>query len=658
MIDLAEQAGSFSASVEEMFSPGGLMAGAQHFEFRPQQQEMSAAIAHALEKGSHLVVEAGTGVGKSLAYLLPSVLWAVEKNIRGVVSTHTIHLQEQLLRKDLPLLQKLLPKEFRAALLKGRSNYLCPQRLRIARARGSELFDSVEQEELERLAAWAKKTQDGTLSDLEFQPNHKVWEEVCSEGHACTPKTCSPSSCFFQKARAEAEAAHLVVVNHTLFFLLMALADAGEEEEGYLGAGDFAILDEAHTIESVAARQIGVGLSQFGLLRSLSKLYNPRTKKGLCTLALFGEGSRMTTEAIDATEKFFAAIEDQELSGSTREKRLRRPNWITDTLSPKLQELEAAVIDRAKQLELPEVTEDLREAIRKIRDQRVSLMHCIEQPHQDEVYWIERSGKTRRWLTLNAAPINLAEVLSRMLFRPGNSCIMTSATLSDGRPDLIYFRQRVGAEKIPALSLGSPFDYQKQMKLYLVKSMPDPRDQRYEKELSRWILHFVKLSQARAFVLFTSYQSMQNVARILEPPIEQQDWRLVVQGQGLSREQMLEAFRSGEKPTVLFGTDSFWTGVDVQGEALSNVIITRLPFGVPDHPLIEVKLEEIEKRGGNAFQDYSLPEAVIRLRQGVGRLIRTHKDRGMVVILDNRIVSKSYGRAFLQALPDCPREIL
>jgi ATP-dependent DNA helicase DinG len=270
---------------------------------------------------------------------------------------------------------------------------------------------------------------------------------------------------------------------------------------------------------------------------------------------------------------------------------------------------------------------------------------------------VERTGKTAQFLTLNAAPIDIAPVLRSMLFRDDCSCILTSATLAVGRPDLAYFRERIGAGDVDPIQLGSPFDFPEQMKLFLVRKMPDPRDAGYGKALAHWVAHFVRETEGRAFVLFTSYRVMQQLAGEMQPFFAENKMNLLVQGQGAPRGKLLEQFKTTPR-SILFGTDSFWMGVDVPGDALSNVIITRLPFAVPDHPLIEAKLEFIEAKGGDAFTEYSLPEAILKLRQGVGRLIRTKSDHGIVVILDNRIVTRPYGRAFLQALPECPVKVI
>src|SRR6266403_2764520 len=300
---------------------------------------------------------------------------------------------------------------------------------------------------------------------------------------------------------------------------------------------------------------------------------------------------------------------------------------------------------------------ELLELGRRIAEARSDIGVFLEQSAPNRVYWVERTGKVGQLLTLNAAPVDVAPALRQMLFRDGRTCVMTSATLGVGRKDLAYFRNRVGAEEAEPLQLGSPFNFNQQMKLFVVRKMPDPRDTGYEEALAHWIEHFVTQTNGHAFVLFTNYRAMQQLAERMAKFFAERDLNLLVQGAGLPRSKMLQRFKTTPR-SVLFGTDSFWMGVDVPGDALRNVIITRLPFAVPDHPLIQAKLEMIIARGGDAFTEYSLPEAILKLRQGVGRLIRTKTDQGIIVILDNRIVTKPYGRAFMSALPECPVEIV
>jgi ATP-dependent DNA helicase DinG len=648
----------FSQNIHDMFGKDGLLSGAKNFEYRPEQQQMAAAVAAALDEKRHLVVEAGTGVGKSLAYLVPAVLFALEHNRKAIISTHTINLQEQLLQKDIPIVRALIGQPFEAALLKGRQNYLCPNRLERALQMQNDLFTGSEQQELARIREWSQKTTEGTLSDIDIEPETSVWAQVCSEPHICTPKTCGASNrCFYQEARKKLLTADLIVVNHTLFFLaLERLAEAETRNPGYIFPNDFVILDEAHTIESVAARQIGIGVSQYGLKQTLQRLYNPKSKKGLFTVLRAQEAVRETAESIDIIDRFFQSVEQASDFRKGRECRVRKPEFVPDSLTIPLTRVQAAVVAAVKGIADEKLKSELQDLGRRIRLARRGIIDFLQQTPENHVYWVERTGKAAQYITLNAAPVDISSVLNRLLFAEDRTCVMTSATLSVGRDDLAYFRNRVGGFDVEALQIGSPFDYERQMRLYVAKKMSDPRDSNYEEELEKWIEHFLNKTNGRAFVLFTSYKTMMSLAQRMESKLDN-EYTFMVQGQGSSRSRMLEKFKSSQDG-VLFGTDSFWTGVDVPGEALSNVIITRLPFAVPDHPLIEAKLEFIESNGGDPFTEYSLPEAILKLRQGVGRLIRTKTDQGIIVILDNRILSKAYGKSFLQALPRCPVEIV
>jgi len=650
--DLVERTGS-------IFAPDGLLAKAKNFERRPQQQQMAVAMARALDEERHLVVEAGTGVGKSLAYLVPAVLFALGRNKKAIISTHTINLQEQLLYKDIPILQKLLPQTFDAALIKGRQNYVCPRRLLRAREQQNDLFTGPEQNELEEIAAWAARTRDGTLSDLSFEPNAKVWAQVCSEAHICTKKSCGQSDrCFYQRSRRKFENAQVVVINHTLLFMLLGgIEEQMERESGFLFPNDFLILDEAHTVEQIASRQIGTVVSQYLLRATVQRLYNARSKKGLFTVTRDVEGVRLAAEIVEEVDQFFEALGTRCDFRKGREFRVRLPDIVSDSITGRLIALQSRVAEVVKRQDDEMLKSELQELGRRLFEARRGIQIFLEQSARNHVYWVERTGKIGQLLTLNAAPIDIAPALRQILFRDGCTCIMTSATLGVGRKDLAYFRKRVGAEEAVPLQLGSPFNFNEQMKMFVVRKMPDPREDGYEDALEHWIEHFVGKTDGHAFVLFTNYRPMQGLAVRMENFCAEHDLNLLVQGGGMPRTKLLEQFKNTPR-SVLFGTDSFWGGVDVPGDALRNVIITRLPFAVPDHPLIEAKLESIEAEGGDAFTEYSLPEAILKLRQGVGRLIRTRSDHGIIVILDNRIVTKPYGRAFMSALPKCPVEIL
>ncbi|MCX8510644.1 MAG: ATP-dependent DNA helicase, partial [Chthoniobacteraceae bacterium] len=536
MISLSENSGSgFVDRVHAFFSVEGELGRVKNFEYREEQQTMACAVAAALENERHLVVEAGTGVGKSLAYLVPSVLWALEQKKKAVISTCTINLQEQLVCKDLPVLQKVLQQEFSVVLWKGRGNYICPMRLQRAIAQADGLFTSPERAELERLRVWAESTTDGTLSDLVVEPDSRVWAEVCSEAHICTAKTCgSNPRCFYQQARKLMLAADVVVTNHTLFFLSLDGQPEGDDDSsGFLFGNDFVIFDEAHTVEGIAARQMGIGVSQYGLRQALQRLYNPKTKKGLFQVLRQADAVREIASLLERVEEFFGRIgERADFGDKKKEIRVREADYVEDTLSEPLMALQTRVVQLLREQEDEVLKGELQDLGRRIRDAREALGSFLKLESDNYVYWVEQSGRSQPLHSLNAAPVDVAPFLRALLFRPGRTCVMTSATLSVGSEALEYFRNRVGAREVDALQIGSPFDYQRQMKLYVVRKVPDPREaEAYESALAEWIEHFIGETQGRAFVLFTSYKTLQALASRMRERLDELDYKLLVQGE-------------------------------------------------------------------------------------------------------------------------------
>lgn len=637
--------------------------GGRSYEPRPQQSVMANEIASAFEKGRNLCVEAPTGVGKSFAYLIPAIYAALSMKKPVLITTETLNLQEQLVYKDLPLLAKLLNLDLKFVLAKGRGNYVCKRRLLLARGghRDDYLPSGDMLSAVERLADWADKTEDGSKYDIDFPVDNELWACVCSEAANCSGPSCKFfRNCFYWKARRSWEDADIVVANHALFFIDLKIRALEQQEASPLPNYGAVVFDEAHTLEDSAASHLGLSLRSGALRYFLNRLYNPATGKGLLLRA--GEASLQLRATIakvqDAATEYFLQFQEAVRDRKDSVLRIVKPGRFSDNLSAQLGE----VAKMLREYIAEQTDADFRTELQSMHERCLCFQEEIagftDMAWNEHVYWAEgklSSVSRTQMIELDAAPLNVAALLHNILFNGKKSVILTSATLAvNGSLD--YFFNRVGFGNGEGIVLDSPFDYAKQVKLYLPRSMPMPTDEEYYGAVCDEIIRFLKFTNGRAFVLFTSYGMLRTCAEELKDEIRDLGLNLLVHGGELSRSAMLEQFKTSSVPSVLFGAASFWTGVDVPGDALSNVVITKLPFAVPSHPLIEARLERIRLSGGEPFRDYSIPDAVLKFRQGVGRLIRSKTDTGIVVVLDRRIVTKSYGSRFLDSIPPCPVE--
>lgn len=695
--------------LQEFLGPQGPLASAlENFEARPPQQHMLVQVADAFNENKIAIIEAGTGTGKTLAYLLPAIEWSVRNRERAVVATGTINLQEQLINKDIPLLRATLPLKFRAELVKGRTNYACKRKLHEIQSQPDLFSEANQRQELNTIIDWAKNSPDGSKSDLGFLPAEAVWEKIQSESDT-TLRTKCPfyNECFFYNARRRAANAHVLIANHHLLFADLSVRGetGGSSEVAVLPKYQRIIFDEAHDIEEVASSYFGAATSYHAFLRVIHKLYRIKDTKqtGLLPYTMAKLQRRAGTVTRTLLDKFREQIDgicepalvnfEHDLAelmerlfawGASKRQNeydeakirltpalTRNKLWqeiITKHVSVFLKSLRDNVEALDKVVKLLETAEhylggeanslavDLNAQANRLLDMATQTEQVLLNDDENNIRWLEM--KSSRWgniVRLRSAPLDIAPILQKTVFEKFPTVIMTSATLAVGK-SFRFLEERLGlqalkSERRNSAALASPFDYGRQVLLAIPRDMPDPNQAGYSRALQQSLSRVLHISQGRAFILFTSYGLLNQMYNALSGELAERGILALKQGTE-GRHQLLERFKKNVG-AVLFGTDSFWQGVDVHGEALECVIIPKLPFRVPTEPVIEARVEAIDKRGGNSFMEYSVPQAVIKLKQGFGRLIRRKTDFGAIVIFDNRIVTKRYGQVFLESLPEC-----
>jgi len=678
--------------VSSILEYGG--AFSRHFpdyEFRPQQVEMVQAVTEALSKERHLLVEASTGIGKSFAYLIPAALFSTANNTRVVISTNTINLQDQLINKDVPDLRQALGLDFQAAVLKGRGNYLCPRRLDNFHRRGPDSAE--EMRVLGKIMVWMLETQSGDRADINLNgvQERDVWRRISADDEACTQETClnrSGGACPLYRARLAAQSAHILIINHALLLADVATGNRVLPEYDYL------IIDEGHHLEDASTDALSFRVSQFEVVRMLRELGSSSTGavgwavKSVETLlspsdmAAFNQVASRTTDFAfqfeQLSKKFFTGLdkfllevrEGEPVGQYAHQERIlpasrTQPGW--DEVEALWDEAEHALGGMLEHLEmiaqalanlvdvLSEESQELYNQVtslyRRLGELRENLNGFVFEPQSNIIYWVE-VRPDGRMPSMHAAPLHIGPLMERFLWHEKAAVILTSATLT-AAGEFDFLRERLQAVDAYEIALGSPFDYENAALLYLPNDIPEPKQRSiYQRAVNQSILDLCRRTGGRALVLFTSYAQLRATSQAISSLLAEDEIVVYEQGEGASSSSLLESFRSTEK-AVLLGTRAFWEGVDVPGDALSVLVITKLPFDVPTDPIVAARAETFE----DPFYQFAVPEAILRFRQGFGRLIRTQSDRGVVVILDQRVLSKSYGRSFIESLPNCTTQV-
>lgn len=632
---------------DKVFGPEGLISRSHaNYEFREGQVKMALAIAKAFESKKHLMVEAGTGTGKTLAYLIPAIAASLKSNKRIIISTGTKNLQEQLMEKDIPFLQKVLPTKFTAAYMKGRANYACLYR--IHKADAQPILDGLDQlDHFREISRWVKDTQTGDRRELVDLPEDlSFWNRINARGEICIGQKCPDfEPCFITRMRSRADAADIIIVNHHLFFADLNVR--GNQFGRVLPDYGAVIFDEAHMIEDIASDYFGFQVSNFQIDELVRDTDNLPISDPIATREI----TKIAARIIGFSEHFWVRFTLARNDGryplnadlftyrsTSSELKLTPLGEAHYALDNALKDLDASIDSYSK--ELPEA-ESL---LKRIRQTRFDLDFVTSQAERKFVYWLERRG---RGIFLRASPVDVSELLREKLFDKVETCILTSATLSSGG-SFKFIRERLGMDSAKTNDMVAPssFNYESQSLLYLPKGMPDPRSNEFTQLAAGEIIKLLGATKGRAFVLCTSNQSMNALFELVSSRI---NYPCFVQG-SMAKAGLLDKFRETSN-AVLFATSSFWQGIDVQGEQLSCVIIDKLPFAVPSDPIVAARSRFIDENGGRSFMEYSVPQAIITLKQGIGRLIRSKTDRGVIAILDPRLRTKPYGRSFLESLP-------